>query len=351
MRIFLTVAVWVIGLDIESSVAQSDADLTSMVRVELESGFRQHTGLGFKSFRCDFGAASRLPPEFECEAVDDEDDRFFYRIWEGNDRLDGSIEVWQPVGQLYPEGVAWLRGPIDAFLDALEEDDPQPLIETLSPALARSIPVAATWSELEALRSGIGAIRERSPVLHSNVSADVHAVEYRIVGEQAALVGRFRIEGSADEEPEITAFLLTPVAGSPMHLSQLEATASRSLAPFFGQPIQEVRIPLDALSRTGDAVEGEVALSDGSTIAVRTEQSAPSTDFDRNDYRFQILEASWLVARHLAGGGDADARVSCPERTVTDGGSLICTAEGANGIERFELRRRGGEHRLLALED
>ncbi|MEE4329403.1 MAG: hypothetical protein V2J10_00945, partial [Wenzhouxiangella sp.] len=120
MRTFLIAAAWVIGLGINPSAAQPDSDLISLVRAELESGFRQQTGLGFRSFSCDFEAASRLPPEFECEAVDDEDDRFFYRIWEGNDRLDGGIEVWQPVGQLYPEGLAWLRGPIDAFLGALE---------------------------------------------------------------------------------------------------------------------------------------------------------------------------------------------------------------------------------------
>lgn len=348
MRVFLTVAVLLIGFGIETSTAQPDADLTAMIRADLESSFRQQTGLGFRSFRCDFGAASSLPSEFECEAVDDEGDQFLYRVWAGNDRLEGGVTVWQPVGQLYPEGVAWLRGPIEAFLGALEGNDPEGLKELLSPELSRSLTDQLTLDDLKNLLDATGSNREAMPMLYRSISAEVHAVEYRIAGEQAEIIGRFRIQGSMEETPQITAFLLLPPPGSELHARQLADTMSRNLSPYLGEAVADVRMPLHSLLRSGDVVEGEIQLENGSTIVVRAEQSGTTTDFDRNDYRFQVLEASWLVSSHLATTGDSDAKVTCPARTVPDGGSLVCTAERTDGsAERFELRRRGGEHRLM----
>lgn len=350
MRICLVVAVLLGALGIEVSAAKSDSNLTAMIRADLESEFRQQFDLGFQSFRCDFGDADSLPPEFECEAVDDDGDRYAYRVWQGNDKLPGGIKIWQPITQLYPQAVSWLRAPIDEFLSALEDKDPTRRAMTLHPELVSSIQSSETWNELTRLLDAIGPIAQAEPALYSSVDTDVHVVEYRIVGEQAELVGRFRLQGPMDNPPQVTAFLILPIPGSRLHASQLAETASRTLSPLLGQAITEVRMALESLSRSGDVVEGDVVLTDGATIAVRAEQSAPATDFDRDDYRFQILEASWLVSNHLASTSDIDAKVTCPDRTVPDGGSLVCTAEYKDGSQRFELRRRGGEHRLMPSE-
>jgi len=351
MKMFLTAALLSATLGVDASTADPDSRLTAMVRADLETEFRQQFGLGFQSFRCDFGNTDSLPPEFECEAVDDDGDRFVYRAWQGNDELPGGITVWQPITQLYPEGVSWLRGPIDEFLSALEDNDPKRFTMTLSPELASSIQGSETWNELMSLLDAIGPIQQAEPTLYSNPGTDVHAVEYRITGDQGELAGRFRIEGAGEEPGQLSAFLVVPATGSALHVRQLEGVAGSILSPYLGETVVDVRMPLNLLLRTGDVAEGEVALADGRTIAIRAEQSATTTDFASNDYRFQILEASWLVSRHLSASGDDSATVTCPARTVPDGGSMACTIERPEGsTERIELRRRGGDHRLFPAE-
>ena len=314
--------------------------------VELESAFRAQTGLGFRSFDCDITPDGSVPFELECYAEDDEGDNFVYRLWFSQTGEAGAVSMWQPVQQLESNGLAWLLEPIDRFLTAFDEADWAALRDSYLPELANALP-PDNVSVLSELRQMIGPVRGYRHLLYSNNAPGVHTLEVAIDGEQGQLVGRFRVQENGAGEARLSAYMISPLPGSKPFESMLIHVARQTLEPLLGRSISTIDLPLSELRRTGNAVEGELQLADETRIAVRAQQKSPAHDFDNSDYTFQVLEAEWIIADYLVKIGKADAQVSCPSRTVSDGGALVCRANLSDGtVTDYEIRRRGGEHRL-----
>lgn len=333
------------------SAAEAADGAIDALRAELETEFRRATGLGFLSFGCDERSVPGAD-ELRCEAVDEEGDRFFYRLWSGDGERPATSVVWQPVAQLDTEGLTWLRAPTDRYLEAFARHDWPALRSTLTAAFGNEFNAERLAELLRPLRDAAGEIGSYEPVLYNAPSQGRHALEYRIAAVEGELLGRFRIAADEAGNARVEAFLMIPEPGSPLAIRSRRGQAASVLGALLGQPVAEVRVPLARLGRAGDSAEGEVVLEDGSMVAVRAAQVAPTTDFDGNDYRFQVLEAEWLIRSHLVAAGRSPSAVECPRRVVPDGDALDCAASIDNGTsKRFRLLRRGGDHRLVEVDD
>lgn len=340
-------AVLALAVTLPGSAAETPDRALDALRAELESEFRGATGLGFRNFDCDDRS---LPgaSELRCEAVDDEGDRFFYRLWSGDGERPATSVVWQPVTQLDTDGLTWLRAPTDRYIDAFARRDWQALQSTLTTPFGNEFDAERLAKLLAPLRDAAGEVARYEPLLYNSPSEGRHALEYRIGAAEGELLGRFRLAADEAGNARVEAFLMIPEPGSPLAIESRRGQAASALGALLGRPVTEVRLRFEQLARAGDAAEGEVVLEDGSRVAVRAAQVGPTTDFDGNDYRFQVLEAEWLIRSHLVSAGRPPGAVDCPRRVVPDGDALTCSVSaGDGGTERFRLLRRGGDHRLV----
>lgn len=343
-------AVLVVAAGLQAVASGSESGAVSALRSELEAEFLEATGLRFVAFDCGGDPVSSAL-ELSCEAVDEEGDRFLYRIQSANSDRPASVAAWQPVEQLDVDGLTWLRAPSDAFIDAFARGDWPEIVGTLDAALTQRLSVTGVERMLAPLREHAGKVVRFEPLLYNSPAADAHALEYRIEAEHGSLIGRFRMRADESGKSRISAFLILPQPGSPLAVQLLSDTVREGLRPLVGQPVLRVLAPLADLRQAGDAVEGDLVLADESRIAVRAEQVSTTSDFSDDDYRFRILEASWLVRAHLEAAERPVDDVRCPTRVVPDGSELRCTVVRADG-STYPVRvlRRGGEHRLLGTD-
>jgi hypothetical protein len=337
----------VVGLAMLPLSAAAAENPIDALRTQLEAGFREQTGLGFRAFECDTTPDHGPPLELSCDMVDEESDRFLYRIWYGRNDEQGQMSLWQPVDQLDADGLAWLRSPVDQFVAAFSKQQWDALQQTYLPALAQVL-TPSVGAVLSSLREGAGSITDYELLLYNSVAPGVHTLEAGLAGSEDRLVARFKLQSDEDGQARLSAFSVLPAPGTRLAAKVLADVAMQTLGSATGDKVVGLNFPLQELRRTGDVAEGEAILDDGTSIAIRGEQKSPSWDFDNNDYAFQVLEASWIIDDYLEGTGVTGASVSCPARTVPDGGRLTCIASGSDGSETsYELMRRGGEHRLL----
>lgn len=318
------------------------------LRGSLEESFREATGLGFASFDCEIPADFRLGQEIACEAVDEEGDRFFYRVATAKDGGDTTFTAAQPIEQLTPTGRASLERPCVAFLEAFRLSAWPSAHSALSPELQQELSLTDLQSMLEALGEAFGEIRSVEAETYASPAPGVHRLEYSIATASGDAVARFRLHSAEDGTARILAFLLTARPGSSLQGSLLEATGRRALEPLLERLVTRIEAPLHELVRIFDAVEGAAVLADGTKIPIRVEQHSSAWDLDGNDYGFQVLDVPWLLRRHLESAGSAPVEIDCPSRVAPDGGHVDCVVTVAGGDEaRYTVSRRGGEHRLL----
>jgi hypothetical protein len=106
-----------------------------------------------------------------------------------------------------------------------------------------------------------------------------------------------------------------------------------------------VRSLPEGLTRVGEAAEGRALLADGGDFPIRLELIRRFDDFDTDNYRFQLLDAAYLIGRHLTGRSQPVESIDCPMRVVPDGGSEVCEALLPGGARlALTLMRQGGDH-------
>jgi hypothetical protein len=333
------------------AVAESPSaeELTALLRESLETQFQISTGLGFSRFHCDIPAGLQQPPrELTCQATDEEGDRFYYRLTSAEDRQPPSVSTSQPVSQLNPSGLAVLERPCLEFLSAFERLDWSSAYSSLSPELQTAISRNDFEASLVPVRRMLGELRNTEAKNYSSPSPGLHSIEYELASEGGDAVARFRLKFSDDEKAQIMAFLVTSRPGSELQAKLLSAVGRQVLSNVLGQQVKEIKAPLADLELIGDVVEGTAKLDGGDEAMIRVEQHQTAHDLDGNDYRFQVLEVSWLIRTHLVSTGQAPSRIDCPARKAPDGGEVECTVTLEDGSQRsITIARRGGEHRLV----
>lgn len=327
------------------------AELSDQLRTTLEEQFRANTGIGFASFDCDLPQDEMPGPELTCQAVDEDGDRFSYRIVADPEGGSPSVTTSQPVSQLLASGREKIERPCLAFLDAFERGAWSDAYQEFSTELKAGLSLADMETTLEPMREAFGDLRAVKAETYASPSPGLHQLEYSLEAGHGDGVARFQLQFIDDEHARIAAFLVTARPGSALQGRLLSATGRETLAPLLGQPVDRVEGPLADLERIGDAIEGQAVLRDGAAIPIRVEQHGTAHDLDGNDYRFQILDVPWLIRRYLVSTGAAPRRVDCPVRTAPDGGRVDCVATLEDDSERaIAIVRQGGDHRLLPAE-
>lgn len=336
-----------LGFVTEAAAQTDSADMTARLRQSLEEQFRGSTGLGFASFQCDFPQGEKPTFELTCQAVDEEGDRFSYRIiFRGEDQAP-LVTTSQPIDQLGAEGRELLERPCKAFLEAFALADWPQAYSNFSEGFRGEVSLEALESMLVPIREMLGAVGAFAATTYSSPSPGQHVLEYEMDTEGGAAVARFRLQFVGDQA-QIFAFLVTAQPGSALQARLLTESGRQTLTPLFGQAVSRIDAPLADLELFGDAVEGVAVLEDGTAIEIRVEQKSTAHDLDGNDFRFQVLDVAWLIRRYLESTGTPAAEVDCPARTAPDGGSVECVATMEDGTRRtIRIARRGGDHRLM----
>jgi hypothetical protein len=333
---------------VTDTLAQTETtERTARLRQSLEAQFRASTGLGFARFQCAFPPGEKPAGELTCQAVDEEGDRFSYRIiFHGEDQAP-TVTTSQPVDQLGAEGRELIERPCKAFLNAFERAAWPEAYANFSEGFRSEVTLEALESMLIPIRQMLGRVTSFEATSYTSPSPGQHILEYDLDTEGGAAVARFRLQFAGDQ-PRIFAFLVTAQPGSALQARLLTASGRETLQPLFGQPVEQIDAPLASLEQIGDAVEGVAVLADGTNIEIRVEQRNTAHDLDGNDYRFQVLDVAWLIRRYLESTGTPPEAVECPSRTAPDGGSVECAATLQDGTRKtIRIARRGGDHRLL----
>lgn len=337
------------GLASDTAAAQAVDERVSQLREAIEVPFRLQSGIGFRDFDCDLPEAQTAPAaalEFSCEAVDEEGDRFTYRLWRERESGETRVSQWQPPEQV-PEPV---REPLvraaEAFLDAFARGDWKRLAAARHPALAEGQDRAALSASLSPLRKRVGRIKGRSLQRISQPEQESFALEYRLDSAQGPLLARIQLR--EDEAGfAVSGYLIAPEDGTPLAKAMLGEQAALSLAELVGSPITELEVDVQQLVRAGDSAVGQVRLAKGPPLAVLVSRIGTRYDFDQNDYRFSILDLQWIVARHEVQNGRPQSTVQCAERIAGDGEAVLCKVIRPDASEHlYRIERRGGEHRM-----
>lgn len=327
------------------------SELTDTLRDSLETQFRAGTGLGFASFECDLLPDSPPGQELTCQAVDEEGDRFSYRITSNPDGGSPLVSTSQPVAQLDAAGRAQIERPCLVFLDAFERSAWNEAHQELSDDFKASYSPADLAATLTPLREVLGDLRMIEAQSYAGPSPGIHRLEYSLDTEGGAAVARFQLQFVDDEQARITAFLVTAQPGTALQARLLSTSGRHTLAPLLEQPVARIDGPLADLERIGDAIEGQAVLEDGAALQIRVVQRGTAHDLDGDDYRFQVIDVPWLIHRYLTSTGAAPSGIDCPARSAPDGGRLDCTATLGDGSERsIAIIRQGGDHRILPPE-
>ncbi|MCZ7599599.1 MAG: DUF4019 domain-containing protein [Gammaproteobacteria bacterium] len=328
--------------------AQSRATSPRRSGTPPEPRFRDMTGLGFTRFTCavpDDGPPGR---EFTCDATDEEGDLFHYRIVAADP--EGQPMVWmsQPVVQLNPEGLAVIERPCLAFLDAFAAGRWDEAHRQFSDQFRQRTTAEGLREALTDVRASLGTVVARDARLYATPQPGLHQLQYALETTGGRAVARFLLQFVAEGEARIVAFVVLAEPGTELQARLLSMVGREALESILSRPVADIRGPLDELAILGDAVEGEAVFDDGSAISIRVEQDGSVHDFDRDDYRFQVLDVPTILRLHYEAQGTAIEEARCPRPVTPDGGQLYCTVNLGDGSERtVTVMRRGGQHRLV----
>ena len=328
--------------------AQSGADLSAALRDALEPRFRDMTGLGFTRFTC--AVPDDAPPgrEFTCDATDEEGDLFHYRIVAADP--EGQPMVWmsQPVVQLNPEGLEVIERPCLAFLDAFAAGSWDDAHRQFSDQFRQRTTATELGATLEDVRAVLGTVVASDARLYATPQPGLHQLQYALETAGGRAVARFLLQFVGEGDARIVAFIVSAEPGTELQSRLLSMVGREALGSMLSRPVADIRGPLDELEILGDAVEAEAVFEDGSAIAIRVEQDGSVHDFDRDDYRFQVLDVPTILRLHYEAQGAAIEEARCPRPVTPDGGRLDCTVGLVDGSERaVTVMRRGGQHRLV----
>jgi len=344
----LTALCLIFSTAVAAAEQPSPEELTATLRQSLEEQFESSTGLHFSSFQCNMEGDFRPRMELTCDATDEEGDYFTYRLVVKDQDQPPVVKVFQPIDQLNPAGREMLERPCLAFLGAFERADWLEAYNGLSPELQGVISPAEFEASLEPIKQALGDLQDIEAKSYSSPSPGLHVLEYALTTEGGDGVARFRLQLTNDEQAQIIAFLVTARPGSALQAKLLSESGRQTLTPLLGQPVKQIKAPLSSLELLGDAVEGIAVMADGKEVPIRVEQHGTAYDLDGNDYRFQVLDVSWLIRQYLVSTGVEAAEIDCPAPTAPDGGEIECAATMEDGSRRqITIARRGGDHRLV----
>jgi hypothetical protein len=325
--------------------------LSNAMRGLVEPTFKESVGFGFVSFACevetDLGPGSR----FDCTAVDEEGERIRYTLEVDDEGMATVVLATQFAENLTAEDRTVLEPPCLKFLDLYSLGEWDTLISELHPALLATVPGETILTQLAPIREALGEVRSVRLVTYSRYVMEDQTTRHELAydlecteGPGVARLGLF----IDDEGPRVAAYVVSPSPGSPIHAEMLSALGCEMISSFVDEPVERMDAPIDQLQSVNDAVEGTAWLSDGREIRIGVVQQGRHDDFDIIDYRFQVLEVSWLLMRAFAARPDPAVAVECPTRVAPDGGTLTCRAEFASGEARsVTVARSSGDHRII----
>jgi len=331
----------------EGAREAAKAALERSVRSILEPALRKSAGVGFRSFQCELPGQLGAGNRFQCEGIDEDGDWLGYSIRIEEDRSATVVLASERASALDAETRATLEAPCRRFLDRYQARDWAALDADLHPALKAEKTYASASSDLREVRELFGGIRSDRLEVHAVDESSRNQLVYTLDCKRGRLSARFGLEQDDHGMWRVIAFLVSALPGSREQAMLLEKAGRKSLAETIGAPVAGLNAPLERLMRPGDAVEGVVELEDGKRMPVRIAQTGWKDDFDPVDYRFSILDVTWLVRRALAHRLPAPITVRCNDAVVPDGGETGCTATGADGTRLdLEVTRSGGAHRM-----
>ncbi len=331
----------------ESPPSDQLAELSASMRTLIEPGFEEAVGFGFATFECRVETALVSGSRFDCDAVDLEGDRIIYTLEVDDEGMASIVLASQPAGDLTQTDLEVLEPPCRRFLDLYSKGDWDALIDELDPTVLESTPPDEIRAQLAPIREALGKIRSAAPVSYGRHASGRHEMEYELVCADGPGFARFGM--AIDEQgARLTAFLVSPTPGSALHARLLAIEGRDTIAEVIGDPVDRLDAPTERLHSIGDAVEGTAYLADGRELIIGVVQQGRADDFDSIDYRFQILEVSWLLMRAFASRPEPATSVDCPTRTAPDGGTMTCEVH-LNSDEDLAVTvaRRSGDHRIV----
>jgi hypothetical protein len=328
-------------------VAVDTAAMEAAVRQALETELRKATGSGYSSFGCEIGEDIAPGGRFECHAVtEDGGSEIEYLIGIDEDGGAKVILTSEPADQLSAEDRKILEPPCLKFIEDYNAGSWEALYAPFHEALKEAVSFEDARQMLAPVRSDLGPIRKATLTTHGIHESGRHELAYDLECERGHGAARFGVL-AGDDGASLVAFVITAAAGSAAQARMLERTGRDLLGGLIGAPVVRIEAPLEQLREVGDAVEGTAWTEDGRDFPIRAEQHGRRDDFDSMDYRFQVLDAPWLLRRMLEGRSQQVESVECPERAPEDGKVMSCLAITGNGKLVLTVQRTGGNYRLV----
>lgn len=271
--------------------SDSPAARLAQVREALEAPFRQQAGIGFREFDCDLPASDgpNRAQEFSCTAIDEEGDRFIYRVWREPEDGESRVSQWQPPEQIPAASRATLAAVAEGFLGAFVEGNWTQLAASRHPALASKQSTEALRASLAPMRTRAGHLGTAQLMLVGQPDAGSFVLEYRLGSEQGPLMLRLQLR-DADSGLAVSGYLLVPEDGSSLAAAMLAEQAAISLGALLDGRITGLDVDMQQLRRAGNAAVGQIQLQRGAALPVLVSRIGTAYDFDQNDYRFSILD-------------------------------------------------------------
>jgi len=348
----VVLALALLSSGVRSARAQEAVDpdrLNAAVRAAVEPQYRERTGGGFEWFRCDSQAPLRPGGFLDCDAGV-ANGRSLHLVLAIDDGGHAEVVLTSQLASSLDADeraeLETIEPPCRTFLEAWAAGDWDAAYATLSPAAQKDIGREAFGAGLGKMREALGPVRSSALRRFASRSPAGTELEYALECENGPGVARFRIETGAGASG-LLAYRVGPAVGSPIDAKLLEAAFGDHVASILGRPVAGLEVRLDALTRVGEAVEGRALLSDGGESPIRLELIRRFDDFDTSNYGLQLLDAPFLIERHLTGRSQPVEKVECPTRVVPDGGSEVCEALLPGGARlAMTIARQGGDHRL-----
>jgi hypothetical protein len=323
------------------------AELSASMRGLIEPGFEANLGFGFASFECRVESELVAGSRFDCDAVDMEGDEIRYTLEVDDEGMASVVLASQPADALSPSDRALLDPPCRRFLDRYAERDWNALIADLDPALLEISPPEEIRAELIPVREALGELRSAEAVTYARNATGRHEMEFALDCADGPGFARFGLAIEHDRAV-VTAFVVSPTPGSAVHARLLAVEGREKIAALTGESVDHIVAPIEQLQHVGDTVDGTAMLTDGRELIIGVVQQGRTDDFDTIDYRFQVLEVSWLLTRAYASAADPATAVDCPSRTAPDGGTMTCRVTFGSGVQRdVTVARRSGDHRIV----
>ena len=331
----------------EPTREQMIEQLSATMRGLIEPSFVESTGFGFDSFVCEVETSLGPGSRFDCDAVDEEGDRIRYTLEVDDEGMATVVSATQPAEDLSQADRALLELPCRRFLDFYGAGDWDALIAELQPAVLQSSSPDEIRARLIPVRDALGDLQTIEALNYRRTDAVNHEMEFALECENGPGFARFRlaIEG---EKAVVSAFVVSPSPGSPLHSRMLLIEGRDTIAGILGVEVAGFDAPVQELHHVGDAVDGTATLADGRVLPSGVFQQGRVDDFDVIDYRFYLLDVPFLLMRAYASSPDPAISVTCPTPVAPDGGTLTCRAEFASGkLAAVTVARSTGDHRIV----